>query len=178
MPPIQTSWSGFYSNVRQPTAPASVRKASLAPIFLTHRPGKLPIRGALLCCGSWTSRKTRQRCRLGIIARKLPRLARQQQKRQREPSRNGCTARLGISISWPMPRTELGKQQTYSEGDPAATMKRPAKRSLANGRCGLDRRGTVVAAKAVDEAHGQSPPYQQQRHARNNRERGKERRRV
>jgi len=28
---------------------------------------------------------------------------RQQKKRQREPSKSGCTARLAISISWPMP---------------------------------------------------------------------------
>jgi len=46
MPPIQTSWSGFYSNVRQPTAPAGVKKPSLAVFSLAQWPGKLPIRGA------------------------------------------------------------------------------------------------------------------------------------
>jgi hypothetical protein len=64
----------------------------------------------------WTSPKTRQHCRSGITARKLPRLARQQKKRQREPSRSGCTARLAISISWLILLTELGKQQTRPRG--------------------------------------------------------------
>jgi len=41
---------------------------------------------------------------------------RQQKKRQRQPSKSGCTARLAISISWPMPLTELGKQQTRPRG--------------------------------------------------------------
>ena len=54
--------------------------------------------------------------RRGIIARKLPRLARQQKKPQRELSRSGCTARLAISISWLMPLTELSKQQTRPRG--------------------------------------------------------------
>jgi len=45
MPPIQTSCGGFYSNVRQSTAPAGVKKPSLAVFSLAQRPGRLPIRG-------------------------------------------------------------------------------------------------------------------------------------
>jgi hypothetical protein len=46
MPPIQTSWSAFYSNIRQPSAPAGVKKASLAVVSLAQWPGNLPIRRA------------------------------------------------------------------------------------------------------------------------------------
>jgi hypothetical protein len=45
-PPIETSWRGFYSNVRQPTAPASVKKVSLAVVSFAQRPRTLPSRVA------------------------------------------------------------------------------------------------------------------------------------
>jgi hypothetical protein len=58
MPPIQASSSGFYSNVRQPTAPVRVKKASFATVSMAQRPGKLPIRGAPAMLGSWINPKT------------------------------------------------------------------------------------------------------------------------
>jgi len=77
MPPIQTSWSGFYSNVRQPTAPAGVKKASLAVVSLAQRPGKLQIRGAPVMLRLMDKREDALTLPARYYARKPPGLARQ-----------------------------------------------------------------------------------------------------
>src|ERR1700748_263745 len=79
---------------------------------LALRPGKLSIRGAPAMLRSWTSPKTRQHCRRGIIATKPPRHAQHQRKRQRKERLHGSA---------------LGFDKLVDAADRAVTNSRPAR---------------------------------------------------
>ena len=104
---IEASRHGFYSNVRQPTARPALRRRPSRGFFGSAAGKALDPRGS--CYAAFMDKPQDTPTLPGYYRHKAAEARQAAEERQRERSRSGCTARLAISMSWPMPLTEQDK---------------------------------------------------------------------